>query len=107
MNKEYLRYLATSDITSLYAIKSLLLLHIAPATQTMIANMLHIKKQNISHAIKELKRLGLVEVDRIEGKNKFYRPVTDMKKLNDVIPGQLNIEQKQILKILFKEESEC
>lgn len=88
MDKRYLEYLAKSDLST-YHYKILLLLNIKPYSQAQLADELEILRQNAHRIIKELEARNLIEVDRIEGRNKFYRAVTNMKALPELIPGQI------------------
>ena len=38
-----------------------------------LSEILKIKKQNINKYVSDLKKMGLLEVDRIEGRNQFLR----------------------------------
>ena len=89
MNDKYLRYIALADISSGFSYKILLLLIEKECTQAQLAILLNIKRQNVPKYMKELGSLGLIEVDRIEGRNKFYRLVTDLNKIKEIIPGQI------------------
>lgn len=93
MNKKFLDYLgfiAKLDITT-YHYKILLLLNIKSYNQAQLAEELNTYKQNMHKYMKELEALQLVEVDRIEGRNKFYKAVTDIDRLSRVIPGQTKL----------------
>ena len=72
---DYLIKVATLDFTT-YHYKTLLLLATKPMTQSQVAEQLGIKKQNINRYVSDLIKLGLVAVDRIEGRNKFLITVT-------------------------------
>ena len=72
---DYLIKVATLDFTT-YHYKTLLLLATKPMTQSQVAEQLGIKKQNIKRYVSDLIMLGLVAVDRIEGRNKFLITVT-------------------------------
>lgn len=93
MNKkdaEYLKILALMDLKT-YHYKILLILNSEPQNQAQIAKILNIQKQNIYKYIKYLERLNLIEVDRVEGKNKFYRIISNSDHIKNVIPGQIKI----------------
>ena len=97
MNKkeiEYLIYIATLDLNA-YDYKVLLLLLERTYNQATLADVLRTKRQSIHKCVKELEAKNLIEVDRMEGRNKFYRIVTDLEKLNRMIPGQLEINFKE------------
>ncbi|HBJ2623689.1 winged helix-turn-helix transcriptional regulator (plasmid) [Clostridium botulinum] len=81
MNLEYLQHIALAELSSTYSYKILLLLLTKEYTQSQLCSILNIKKQNILKYIKELEHLNLIEVDRIEGRNKFYKAITDLEKL--------------------------
>ncbi|MBQ5560273.1 MAG: helix-turn-helix transcriptional regulator, partial [Lachnospiraceae bacterium] len=53
--------------------KVLLLLETKAMTQAQVSEILKIKKQNINKYVSDLKKMGLLEVDRIEGRNQFLR----------------------------------
>lgn len=90
MERKYLSYIARLDLKA-YEYKILLMLLEKPYTQMNISVEIGIARQNVNKYIASLKRQGLLEVDRVEGRNKYYRPVTDMKKLVDIMPGQIKI----------------
>lgn len=97
MNKTELRYLvyiATLDLNT-FDYKILLLLLEKPYNQATLASILQTNRQSIYKCIKKLEEKQLIEVDRTEGRNKFYRLITDLEKLNQAIPGQtkINIEE--------------
>ena len=69
---EYLNDLATANLGT-YHYKVLLLLEIKPMTQAQVSEILKVKKQNINKYVSDLKKMGLLEVDRIEGRNQFLR----------------------------------
>lgn len=61
-------------LTSVYSYRiCLLLTDSKPKTLTMLSNILATKTQYISNPIKELVENDIIEVDRIEGSNKFYK----------------------------------
>ena len=82
LSADYLTALSTADFTT-YHYKILLLLAVQPMTQAQIADFLQTKKQNINKYASELTKLGLLEVDRIEGKNKFLKAVNSFPKANE------------------------
>ena len=97
MNKkeiEYLIYIATLELNA-YDYKVLLLLLEKTYNQAMLADTLRTKRQSIHKCVKELEAKTLIEVDRMEGRNKFYKVVTDLEKLNLMIPGQTKINFKE------------
>ncbi|HEY5587391.1 MAG TPA: hypothetical protein VIK86_00385, partial [Candidatus Paceibacterota bacterium] len=70
---------ALCHLTSIYSLKILILLNTKPYTQAQLSNIFNLQKQNTSKYIKELLSINLIEVDRIEGKNKFFKPITPLK----------------------------
>ena len=72
LTADYLNALATADLGT-YHYKVLLLLETKPMTQAQVSEILKIKKQNINKYVSDLKKMGLLEVDRIEGRNQFLR----------------------------------
>ncbi len=82
MNKEYLECLAIIDLKT-YHYKILLLLNIKPHSQAEISALLKIKRQNINKYFKELECFNLIEIDRKEGRNIFFKPVTDVKLITE------------------------
>jgi DNA-binding MarR family transcriptional regulator len=92
MDIKYLQYLASIELSSVYCYRIILLLIIKAQTQAQLAAILNVKTQNILKYVKELESLNLIEVDRTEGRNKFLRAVTNLEKLNELIPGQTKLE---------------
>lgn len=93
MNKkefDYLQYISMLDLTT-YHYKILLQLIVRTQNQTQLVETLNIQKQNVYKYIKELEALNLVEIDRIEGRNKFYKAVIDLEKIVTLIPGQTKL----------------
>jgi predicted transcriptional regulator len=91
MNKKLMEYVALDPSLKGYHYKILLLLSLEPRTQSYISSSLGVRKQNINKHFKELVDLGLIEVDRIEGRNKFYRVISDVSKINELpLRGQLH-----------------
>lgn len=91
MNKKLIEYVALEPSLKGSHYKILLLLSIRPCNQSFISSSLGIKKQNINKCFKELLDFGLIEVDRIEGRNKFYKVISDVSKINDLpLKGQLH-----------------
>lgn len=76
---DLLATLAAADLTT-YHYKLWLLYATEPMTQAQAAAKLGVKKQNVNRHTSDLMRLGLIKVDRIEGKNKFLTAVTDIPK---------------------------
>lgn len=92
---DYLVYIATLELTT-YDYKILLLLLEKPCNQAILAETLRTKRQNIYKRIKILEQKKLIEIDRIEGKNKFYKAITDLDKLNLIIPGQTEFDFREV-----------
>lgn len=91
MNKDYCLYLASQDLNST-DYKILLLLTNGVYTQVQIAQMLGMQRQNIHPSMKKLESMHLVQVDRIEGKNKFFKSITNADVLKNHIPGQTKLK---------------
>lgn len=95
LTTEYLELLATSNFTTAYHYRVLMLLITGTYTQSQLAEKLNIKRQNIHRCIKELEEHGYIVVDRIEGRNKFIKANTSVKSIksidNQAIEGQLKI----------------
>lgn len=89
---DYLEYLALQEELQQPHYKALLLLLKKPQTQATIGKRLGLLRQNINKIFRSLEEGGYIEVDRIEGRNKFYRVVTDIQKLENVMHGQLEIK---------------
>lgn len=92
---DFLELLAKSEFVTAYHYKVLLLLLTGVYTQSQLANKLQMKRQNVHRCIKDLENHGYIEVDRIEGRNKFLKATTSVKKIlqntsND-IQGQLKL----------------
>lgn len=88
MKEQYIRYLTTLDISG-QAFKVLLALNIQENTQSKIQEELNIKdKAQVNKIFKELNYRGLIEITKVEGRNKFYKAITDIKRLSINIPGQ-------------------
>lgn len=90
MEKDYIQYLALSDLTT-YHYKILLLLNVKPQNQAQLAEILNIQKQNVYKYVKELQAMNLIEVDRVEGRNKFYKAENNPQKIHELIPGQTRL----------------
>lgn len=90
MKSEYLRHLATLNLSGL-CFRVLMLLLAQNYTQSAISSLLNIDRQTINKTFNKLKEYGLIEVARKEGRNEFYKAVTDPKKLKTNIPGQIKL----------------
>lgn len=86
----YLTYIAEQDLGT-YHYKMVLMLLEHPQTQTMIADKLGIAKQNMNKVAKDLESSGYIVIDRIEGRNKFFRVVTDIGVLQKALKGQMKL----------------
>lgn len=87
MNNEYIKYITRLKELSGNHYRVLLLLSMGKFTQNEISKTLDMKKQNTNKLFKDLLYLGLIEeVDKL-GNNKYFKAITDIKKLN--IPGQM------------------
>ena len=72
LSADYLTTLSRADLTT-YHYKILMLLAVHEMTQTQIADFLQTQKQNVNKYVSDLIKLNLLEVARIEGKNKFLK----------------------------------
>lgn len=87
MNNEYIKHIVNLKELGGNHYRVLLLLSMGKFTQSETSKTLDIKKQNINKLFKDLLYLGLIEeVDKL-GNNKYFKTITDVKKLN--IPGQM------------------
>ena len=88
MKTEYIDYLTTLDISG-QSFRILLALNIKEHTQTQIQEKLNIQdKAQVNKLFKDLSNRGLIEISKVEGRNKFYKAVKDVKRLRINIPGQ-------------------
>lgn len=88
MKVEYIEYLISLDISG-QAFRILLALNIKEYTQSQIQEKLSIQdKAQVNKLFKDLSNRGLIEISKVEGRNKFYRAVTNIKRLKINIPGQ-------------------
>lgn len=88
MDKKYFEHIANIKELGKYHYKILLLLMVGDYSQSDISKLLDIKKQNVNRVFKDLEKLGLIEVKKKIGVNKYYRLV-DIKGLNVNIAGQI------------------
>lgn len=79
---EYMDYIAHLELTAT-DYKVLLLLICNKATQAQIARALNKQSQNINRSIANLKSLGLIEVESLDGRNKYYKAVKNMSALKN------------------------
>ncbi|WP_053983838.1 helix-turn-helix domain-containing protein [Niameybacter massiliensis] len=91
MDKQYYNYLAKCKLKAT-EYRIILILLVKPCTSSQLVKELGCMKNNTDRYIRNLKSHGLIEIDYIEGANKFYKPVTDIKKLMAIMPGQMKIE---------------
>lgn len=88
MKTEYIDYLTTLDISG-QSFRILLALNIKEHTQTQIQEKLNIQdKAQVNKLFKDLSNRGLIEISKVEGRNKFYKAVKDVKRPRINIPGQ-------------------
>lgn len=88
MKVEYIDYLTNLDISG-QVFKVLLALNIKEHTQSQIQEKLNIQdKAQVNKLFKYLSYRGLIEISKVEGRNKFYRAITNIKGLKVNIPGQ-------------------
>ena len=96
LSADYIERLARADFKSPTHYKILFLLYGRSYTQVQICNELGIRKpQNITKIVKQLFQEGLIEVDRVEGRNKFLKAVVNaapVKSELDPDPEQLTID---------------
>lgn len=92
MNKliDYLKYIAEQELGA-YHYRTLLMLLERPQTQTMVGDRLGLIKQNMNKIARDLERGGYIVVDRIEGRNKFFRVITDIEALQRTMKGQIKL----------------
>lgn len=92
MNKKFLDHIACLDLkTSEY--KIIILLLTQDYKQSDIVKILNLKKQNVNRSFKSLEKLGLIELKRTEGNNKYFGLVSPNKIIVN-IPGQINFMMK-------------
>ncbi|WP_224383533.1 MarR family transcriptional regulator [Clostridium perfringens] len=89
MENKYLEHIAVTEGLKTYHYKVLMLLITNRFTQSEVSNILEVKKQNINKIFKELLDMGLIENSETIGRNKYFKAVTDIKKINSNIPGQI------------------
>lgn len=81
MDEKYIKYITSLKLSSVQCYRILLTLTVEKYTQAQLCTLLDIRNQHIARYVKELEFLKLIEVDRIEGRNKFYKAVTDLEKI--------------------------
>ncbi|MDT8718234.1 helix-turn-helix transcriptional regulator [Clostridium sp. 19966] len=77
---EYYEYIAALKDLTTYHYKIWMLLKGKSYSQSQISKILYVDPQRINRAMKDLLKRGIVSVDRIEGRNKFFR-LTDIDKI--------------------------
>ena len=95
LTTEYLELLATSNFTTAYHYRVLMLLLTGSYTQSQLAEKLGLKRQNVHRCVKELEEHGYILVDRVEGRNKFIKANTSVKSIrisDSQLEGQLKFD---------------
>lgn len=95
LTTEYLELLATSNFTTAYHYRVLMLLLTGSYTQSQLAEKLGLKRQNVHRCVKELEEHGYILVDRVEGRNKFIKANTSVKSIriaDSQLEGQLKLD---------------
>lgn len=91
-NKLQLQSIALLKLSSIQCYRILCLLSTGEYTQAQICSILDISdRSNLNKYVKELENLNLLEITKIEGKNKFLKAV-DLDKIKELIPGQITID---------------
>lgn len=89
--KQHLKTIALLKLSSVQCYRILLLLLDKEYTQAQISSLLEIPdRANVNKYVKELENFHLIEVARIEGKNKYLK-IANLDKLQENIPGQIKI----------------
>lgn len=94
MNKkelDYLFFIASLELSA-NEYRVLLLLLTKSNNQAGLMELLRVKRQSVNITVKGLESKNLIEVERQEGRNKYYRPVTDLERLQTMLPGQTRID---------------
>lgn len=91
MKSDYIELISSMDL-SRYQYKILLALAIKKQTQSRLSKTLNIHNANLTKPIKGLLALHLIEVDRIEGRNKYYRLQPDIRLVKEIFEGQATLE---------------
>lgn len=90
--KELIQTLARHKFTGTQYRIMLVLMYGETYTQAMLAKILEINnQQNLTPAIRELKRLGFLEIDRVEGNNKFLKIGENWTTLEETDKDQLSL----------------
>lgn len=95
LTTEYLELLATSNFTTAYHYRVLMLLLTGSYTQSQLAEKLGLKRQNVHRCVKELEEHGYILVDRVEGRNKFIKANASVKSIriaDSQLEGQLKLD---------------
>lgn len=94
MDNKYLEHIATRERFTGTRYRILLLLAVKELSQTEIGTILVMKRPNVSIEIKKLLEEGYIIKTREIGAIQLYRAVTDVKKLNGNIKGQVELRVK-------------
>lgn len=86
LDSKYLELLAYSGMSGSH-FSILMLLMTGSFTQAQIGEKLNIRRQNVNRCIKELESRGFIESDRVEGRNKFLKAVTNAKAIETAQEG--------------------
>lgn len=89
LTTEYFELLATSNFTTAYHYRVLMLLLTKSYTQAQLADKLGIKRQNVHRYIKELEEHDYILVDRVEGRNKFLKANTSVSSIRATLNEQV------------------
>ena len=73
LKNEYMKELVSERYTASQYMILLILWQDKPQTAVQMARTIGVHKQAMTKLLQELKEDGHIEVDRIEGRNKFYR----------------------------------
>ena len=95
LKDEYLKELVGSKYTTAQYRILLLLWQGTPKTTTQMAQIIGVHKQALTGLLRELEADGHIEVDRIEGRNKFYRACPNrLKQTDEEHEGQLSFTEE-------------
>ena len=90
LSENYIELIANSDLTAT-GYKVLLMFISDSLTQAQVAERLGLHRQNVNRIITDLKGKGLIEIDRIEGRNHFFKAVTNVNNISRHIKGQTSM----------------
>lgn len=86
---KYFGHIGMVNMKSTYSYRILnLLLTKKTYTLTQLANILGVTIHTLYRPVRELEYHGLIEIEKIEGNNKFYKAMTNISRLDVLIPGQ-------------------